>query len=516
MGDMSYVNVDGLIADLNYMNTPQAAELRKALDSNSGYDGYSLEAQVKRFLPAYTVLRNRFATDTEPMSSMAGKQAHYKAQLGFGTFNFPGSMGTAFGGNGTQTSPAAVDIAPFIKTQSINASVELEAIDFARGFDDPIQANTLYNIQAVTRLEELLTLGGNYYALAAPVPTGSQSATTGTAFNPGAWTIKVTALTLEGKLANDTGAATPSAGKSEGESTAGTVTVTVTATAKGALKVSWPVVNGAAAYKVYCSSAYGDSTDVYLLDPATELGYSDGTAMKVTFSGQKWIGVNSIQILHAPAGVVACPTVDGSANTLQFEGALAWCTKTSMYGTDLSSYGPRVFTDMGGQLLNSDSSFGVKEINDALQSLWTYYHTGPTIMVGAPQTIRSITNRIASQSMTRIDISQSRNRFVGGAFVGGYANVYVQDAGFPANIDLIAHPYMPTGMLLLLSESLPMGTYRNGNDPRCWAMGVLKPYTFWKLASTDRHVNFDIYFQETLKCYYPLVQGAIAGIRVDS
>ena len=100
MGAMSYVNVDGLIADLNYMNTPQAAELRKALDSNSGYDGYSLEAQVKRLLPAYTVLRNRFATDTEPMSSMAGKQTHYKAQLGFGTFNFPQAMGTAFGGNG--------------------------------------------------------------------------------------------------------------------------------------------------------------------------------------------------------------------------------------------------------------------------------------------------------------------------------------------------------------------------------------------------------------------------------
>ena len=498
MGDMSYVNTDGLIADLNWMGTPQAAELRKVLDSNSGYDGYSLEQQVKRFLPAYTVLRNRYATDAEPMSSMAGKQAHYKAQLGFGTFNFASAMGTAFGANGTQTAPAAVDIGPYIKTQSLNASVELEAIDFARGFDDPIQANTLYNIQAVTRLEELLTLGGNLYALSAPVPTGSQSATTGTSFNPGAWTVKVTSLSLEGKLANDTGAATPGAGISEGESVVGTATITVTATAKAALKVSWPVVQGAAAYKVYCSSAYGDSTDVYLLDPATEMTYSNGDAIVPTFSGQKWIGVNSIQITHAPAGHVAAPTVDGSANVNQFEGTLAWCSKTNMYGVDLSSYGTRVFTDMAGGLLNSDSSFGVKEINNALQSLWTLYHTGPTIMVGSPQTIRSVTNRIASQSMTRIDISQSRNRFVGGAFVGGYANVYVQDAGFPANIDLIAHPYLPDGQLLLLSETLPMGTYRNQNDSRCWAMGVLKPYTFWKLASTDRHINFDIYFQETL------------------
>ena len=514
MSNLSYVDIDGLVATLSQMGSPQAADLRKALDSNSGYTGYSLVPQVKRFLPAYTVLRQRFATDAEPQSSMAGLQAHYKAQLGFGNFNFGAAMGTAFGANGTQTSPASVDIAPYIKTQSINASVELEAIDFARGFDDPLQQQTIYNLQALLRLEELLTLGGNMVALDAPVPSGT-AAGTGSVFAAGTWTVKVTAITEEGKIRNDTGAATPVGTYTPGESVPGTIGI-VASGPQLYLTVSWPVVAGAMGYKVYCSDVYNNSSDVYLLDPATEIAYKNGDAFVPTTTGQKWIGVNSIRIIAPPAGSVACPSTDGSANANQFEGVAAWCEKTTMYGTDLSGYGDRVFTDMAGGTFTSDSSFGVKEINDALQKLWTLYHTGPTLMAGSPQTIRALTNKIASQSMTRIDISQQKNRFVGGAFVGGYVNVYAQNAGFPGDIDLIAHPYMPDGKLLLLSETLPMGTYRNQNDSRCWAMGVLKPYTFWRLASTDRHVNFDVYFQETLKCAYPLPQSSISGIRVDA
>ena len=507
---MALVDTDGLITALNNVQGfGNLAEFKKALDSTSGFTGYNLEREAKLRLPTYAVLRNRVAVDAGPVGPMAGTQAVWKMQLGYGAFNFGANMGTAFGANGSDGNPGATQIAADYKSQSIHGSVQLEAIDFARGFDDPIKVQSMFNLSALLRIEELLVTGGNAAALDAPIPTGA-GAGSGSIFASGDWTVKVTAVTLEGKLRNDTGAA------NYGESVVGTATITTTA--KLYLDVEWPVVEGAVGYKVYCSAAYDDSTDVYLLDPATEIKYKNGDAFIPTTPGQKWIGVNHIEIVSPPAGSVAAPSGDTSASLTQPEGFVAWCTKSTIYSTNLSSAGPRVFTDMDGGLLTSEAS-GVHEINTVLQQMWNYYHTAPTLMVGSPATIRSITNRIAGQNsgaMMRLDITQERNKIVGGLMVGGYVNQFAQNAGMSTNIDLIAHPYLPDGILLLMSETLPPDTYRFAQDSRCFALDVLKPYTYWQLASTDRNINFDIYFTEVLKCYYPTAQGAIAGIRVDS
>jgi hypothetical protein len=75
---------------------------------------------------------------------------------------------------------------------------------------------------------------------------------------------------------------------------------------------------------------------------------------------------------------------------------------------------------------------------------------------------------------------------------------------------------MPDGSLMLLSETLPPDTYRFAQDSRCFALDVLRPYNYFPLASVDRNINFDIWFLETLKCYYPTSQAAIAGIDVSA
>jgi len=508
---MSLIDTDGLITALNNVQSyGNLGEFKKALDATSGFTGYNLEREAKLRLPTYALLRNRVAVDAGPVGPMSGSQAVWKMQLGFGSLDFGAAMGTAFGANGIEGNPSATPIAADYKSQSIHGSVQLEAIDFARGFDDPVKVQSMFNLSALLRIEELSVAGGNAAAIAAPVPTGASTGT-GTVFAAGVWTVKVTAVTLEGKLRNDTTAS------NHGESVPGSVAVTVPGGGNLVIGVSWPAVHGAVGYKVYVSPAVGNAAAV-LLDPATELLYKDGTAIVPTTPGQKWVGVNSIQIKAVPAGAVAFPTVDTSASLVQPEGFVAWCTKSTIYGTDLSSAGPRVFIDMAGSLLTAEAS-GVKEINNALQQMWNYYHTAPTLMVGSPATIRSITNRIASQnngSMMRLDITQERNRIVGGLMVGGYVNQFAQNAGMSTNIDLISHPYLPDGILLLMSETLPPDTYRFAQDSRCFALDVLKPYTYWQLASVDRNINFDIYYTEVLKCYYPTAQGAIVGIRVDS
>lgn len=520
------IDTGGLITALNNMsgvgqfNSNQLDAFKKALDATSGYTGYNLEREVKFRLPAYTVLRNRVAVDAAPVGPMAGPQANYKMQLGYNGFNFGAAMGTAFGANGSEGNPSAINIGADYKSQSIHGSVQLEAIDFGRQFTDPIKDQSMFNLQTLMRIEELLVTGGNEFAISAPTVTGAQG-TAGSVFGDGDWTVKVTAITLEGALRNATTSTTPAAGAAPGESVPGTATITVSGGAKEYLDVSWPVVEGAVGYKVYCSDQYNDSTDVYLLDPATELAYKNGDSIVPEQTGQAYVGVNHVRIIALPAGTKNAPTVDGSANANQFEGFVAWSTKTTMYGQSLTSAGSRVFIDMDGGTLTAENS-GIKEVNNALQQLWLLYHTAPTLMVGSPATIRSVTNKVTGNNNVSMMLVgnqsgniQSQNKFIGGIMVGGYTNQFAQNAGMSTLIDIIAHPYLPDGFLMLLSETLPPDTYRFAQDSRCFALDVLRPYNYFPLASTDRNINFDIWFLETLKCYYPTAQAAIGGIRVD-
>ena len=496
---------------------------KKALTVSSNYTGYNLERAVKRFLPAYTIMRQRVAVDSGPVGPQSGTQAVFKAQLGFGTFNWAAGMGTPFAANGSDTNPSATTFAADYKQQSVHGAVQVPSIDFGRQFDDPLQAQMMMNMAAISKIDELLTVGGNETVIGTPVPAGA-SGGSGSIFHSGSWKVSVTALTLQGKLANDTGAnVTPQVNSSGanitgsymGETVAGSVTITASTALY--LNVSWPAVPGALAYKVYCSVAYGDTTDVYLLDPALQLGYSDGTSMasSLQYSGQKWIGVNSIRILAIPSGSVGVPTVDGSASANQFEGMFSWATKTNIYGTDLTSY-QRIFQDQAGALLTTDTAGGVKEINTALQKFALVYHTGPTAIVASPATVSSITARIASQSMMRLDLTTKQDHILGGIMVGGYLNRFAQDYGLNPAIDVISHVYLPDGVILFVSETLPPATFRYANDGRCWALDVLRPYNYFPLASVDLNINFNIWFIETLKCFYPLAQGAIVGVRVDS
>src|SRR5271157_785662 len=393
--NLGLIDANGLIAALNQMggipdfnNATSLQAFQKALTSTSGYTGYNLEPTVKRLLPSYTVLRQRVAVDAGPVGAMSGLQAHYKAQLGYNGFDFGAAMGTAFGTNGSDGNPQATDIGADYKSQSIHGAVQLESIDFARQFDDPLQAQSLFNLTTLMRIEELLLLGGNEIVIATPAPTGASGAVGGSTFGVGVWTIKVTALTLRGCIENATAGFVPVGGLANGETVPGTTTATVSASAKTTLTVSWPAIPGAMGYKVYCSSAYSDSTDVYLLNPATEMKCSDGTtAIPIQFTGQKYVTVNAVTIVAAPAGHQGVPTTDGSADANEFEGYFAWATKTTMYGTSLSAAGSRVFTDMAGGKLTAESS-GVTQINDALQSLALFYHTAPTAMVGSVATVR--------------------------------------------------------------------------------------------------------------------------------
>ncbi len=486
-------------------------DLRKALAVSSGFIGYNLEPTAKLMLPLFAGLRNRVAVDKPAQGS---DNATWRMQLGYGSFAFGSNFGTAFGGVGGATTPAAVTVSAAYKTQAIKGDVQFEAIPMARGFDDPLAIETSMALSSLIRLEELLVLGGNQTALTAPVPVGAPStATAVNTFGAGTWTVKVTALTLQGSLTN------AAANSNVGESAVGSVGVVVPGGDADFLDVYWPPVPGAVGYKVYCNPTVASGT--FLLVPVTSLRYrkitsgaTDLTAFGdaiVVPAGQTFVGVNHVQIVGVGSGAAA-PAADGSANADVFEGFFAWCEKNTMYGQSL---GTHFVKDMDGAPLTTAGS-GVSEFDYILQNLWQSWQINPTLIITSPQGTSSLTDKLIAANnaaMYRIEIAQERGQFTGGVFVGGYLNKYAASLmGYqPAVIPVWAHPYCPDGTYLFLTERVP---YQYSREARGFALDVMTPYTYFELARSTRSFPFSTFFTETLKSYHPLAQAAIQGARV--
>jgi hypothetical protein len=486
-------------------------EVRKALTTASGFIGYNLEPTAKLMLPLFAGLRNRVAVD-KPAQGAA--DATWRMQLGYGSFAFGTNMGTAFGAVGGATTPSAVTVSSAYKTQAIKGEVQFEAIPQARGFDDPLAIETSMALSSLIRLEELIVLGGNQVSLAAPAPVGNPSTATAiNTFGTGTWTVTVTALTLQGTITNAT------TNSNVGESLAGTVGVVVPGGDCDFLDVYWPAVPGAVGYKVYCESAEG-AANALLVTVANmryrkiTAGATDLATAGDTFdvpSGQTYVTVNHVQIWGVGTGA-AYVAADDSDNADVFEGLIAWAQKGTMYG---QSIGTHFTKDCNGAPLTTAGS-GVTEFDYILQNLWKTWQINPTLIVTSPQGASNLTDKLVAANnaaMYRIELSQERGGMTGGLFVGGYLNKFAASLmGYqPATIPVWAHPYMPDGTFLFLTERVP---YQYSREARGFALDVLTPYTYFELARSTRTFPFSTFFTETLKCYHPAAQASIVGARV--
>lgn len=496
-----------LMGGAGYNGTP--ADFKKALTAATGFVGYNLEAEAKLMLPMFAGLRSRLPVDTPKMGA---PQATWRMQLGYGSFSFGSSMGTAFGANGNPTTPSAVTVSADYKSQSIEGDVEWEAIQQSRGWDDALAIETSIALSTIIRLDELLVLFGNEAALAAPVPAGAASTlSNANTFAAGTWTVKVTALTGQGTLTN---AATNS---NVGESAVGAVNITVGVGDCDFLDVSWPAVAGALGYKVYCESAEG-AADSKLVTVAN-LRYTNGALTAfgdaiVVPSGQTFVTVNRVQVIGVGSGAAA-PGADGSVSAVQFEGLAAWAEKTTIYGQAVGSH---LGIDMAGLGLTTLGT-GIKEFDSILNNLWTTWHISPSLIVTSPNGVTSLGNKLVaanSGAMFRAEIYEDRNKIIGGLYIGGYTNKFASSMmGVQAAIDVWAHPYCPDGTFLFLTEQMPP-SYRYSRTGNAFGLDVQTPYTYWELGRTKRSIPFDVFFGETLKCYHPLAQAAIQGARVDA
>jgi hypothetical protein len=490
----------------NALGTDIPESLKKTLTAATGFVGYNLEPTAKLMLPLFAGFRNRLAVDTP---AMGAKEATWRMMLGYGSFAFGTNMGTAFAGVGAATTPTSVSVSAAYKSQAIEGDVEFEATQMARGFDDAMAIETSVALSSLVKLDELLCLGGNIDALTPPVIAGSVSTLANPAtFTVGNWDIKVTALTMQGCLTN-----------ASGPSNVGESAVSNTVTLAGGagvtfFDISWPAVPGALGYKVYCSHAAAGA--VYLAHPNTDLYYKNtlaalGAAIVVP-TGQTFVTVNHVQIVSPPTATTLGSAGDASASTIQYDGIVNWAQKDTLYTQAL---GTHIKKDLDGAVLTTAGS-GISEFDYILQNMWNTWVINPSIIITSAQGATSLTDKLVaanSAAMYRFDVTNNANGFTGGLFVGGYLNKFAASmlGQGPATIPVWAHPYMPDGTFLFLTERVP---YQYSREARGFALDVMTPYTYFELGRTQRSFPFSVFFTQTLKCYHPLAQAAIVGARV--
>ena len=499
------------------------SDLKKALTAAGGgsfgtsYAGLLLEREAKILLPTFAGMRNRTPVDTP---AQGAETVQYKAELGYGSFNFSTAMGTAEAGIGQDFTGNPVNIACQYVDQALSNSVTLRATLASKGFDDPFAIAIRQVMSGLTRLEEYQTIGGNQIAIGAPASgTAVCSTSTGNGMGGKYAHFAVTALTLRGILANMAGAPTPAAGVLIGESPYLDI-----ATGSGSTPdwttVSWPAVPGAFGYKVYGGATAAAATLIAPIVSTTQKLYYPsantlttlGNAIVPVTTGQTFVTTTSVMVAAQADGTTAVPTADGTANANEFEGYLAWCQKSTMYGTSLGASPTMI--DMQGQQLTPVAG-GIKELDSILSYQWRQWHASPSLILASPNGAADLSSKILTSTgnvTNFINLSDQQGKFQGGTFMGAYTNKFAgtMQAGSQPVVPIWAHPYWPDGTVAVICENVP---YPYTNEGRGFALDVRLPYTYWPLAQTDVRYPFSILFDETLKCYFPLAQATIAGVR---
>jgi len=478
------------LTKLNNLAIDGASDALSKSITASSVPGIYLIKLAKLMLPVYAGLTNRIPTDSP--KGMGSTKATWRAQLGFGSLTESSFFRQAEASIGVNPPTSFLTFEAPFNDMAVNDSVTLKALRASAGYSDPLQIGVIKAMSALLRGQERVLLGSNSAAISAPAaPTVAQGTPAQTVIAAGSYVVGVSALTYEGWLAQSKGGA-----GAVGETVA-TFGAQFVLGAGSSLNLTWAAVPGAVAYNVYVSGSSG---------------HFSGSSSK----WNKTVTVNKATISALSAGSFTSPTADTTANaTYGIEGLISWCASGNVYGNAIPD--KQAITDNAGAGLTAGNG-GVTQFDTILASLWSTWHTAPSVMVMSPNMNATLVGKLqslGSGTFYRVEVGNERNTVNGGMMVTGYVNKFAPFAdGTPRMIDVIPHPYMPDGTVLFLSETIP---YPMGNESRGFVRDVLLPYTYFPLPSQSAGINqttynFAITTSETLECFNPGPQAALMGV----
>jgi len=442
--------------------------------------GFNLEAPAKLLTPLLAPFRQGISRVTLP-----GKGTNHKK------ITAVTPSGRFFAAQGTRANRFTLtlaDVAVNYKSYGRMGDVTWEGKIAGMNYEDAkARAQALLLLQTL-REEELVIIGGNVTALAAPTGGSGVAATSGGALADATYRIRIFALTMEA-VARASRVARPIAGNkfnftavptidtAVGFSAASSeVSATVTGGGgAGQVTLTWTAVNGAVAYAIYVSTTTGAGN-------------------------QKLQGIvtqTEVVITHTNTTAAADPTGgDTSADTQSFDGIVA----------QLFAAGSGAYTKRLNAPLSAAIGHQIPEIRDALVDMYDRTKVVPDRMLVGSQEQEVIDMSLSSVANDRVNI-------VYNAAAGGVQfqtqKWYASPVGQSKQIAIEENPNLPGGMILFLIDEVP---YQSSEIPAAWQMHMGQDLARLDYAFTKPAEEFEIRHYGALAGYAPGLQGAIHDI----
>jgi hypothetical protein len=460
---------------------------KTGIETALGLVGVDLEAPAKKTYPVLAPLGKRIPRKKHEKGA---KQVDWRAVTGINTAGL--EAGVAESLINTEITFSEIDKYARYKTLNMMSSVTDEAFWMSMGFEDARALSTLAALQSLQIEEEKYILGGNTTTTGvalgtAPTPTLDVTAAGGCT---GTFNVVIVALNLMGYLQRtvDSSGITTAIKTATNKSAKSTAASTGAITSK-MIKASWTTVPGAVGYAVYAGAAGSEK----LQDVVTANYWDSGTGA-LTTSGQ---------------ALTALTDADQSQNVLAFDGIIyqAFATGSGAYIKSLDN-----------TVLTADNAGGVTELDVALKSLWDNRRIGPSLALVNSQEALNITKKVTGGTgnvagfRVTLQPGESQKGLVGSFFVTGYINKFTSSLtpGNPDIVPFLVHPFLPPGMIVFISETLP---YPKPEVASVFEMAVLQPYTAEEFARVTRKYPHGVTTQEALKVYFPAGIAIIYNIK---
>lgn len=459
----------------------------------TGLVSIPLEAPAKSLYNVFLKLRQRIARESE---GKGGLSITWRAL----TSIYAGGVdaGIAEGAVGSTVQFTEADVSATYRTLGRLASATYEAISAAQTFDDAVSKATLGGLQNLQVSEENSLIGGCTTGIAAPGTVSGAGATTsgggltsGTTYYWGVSAVTLMGTAGGGRVAANGNDSTRGAGwaaaypwlTTANDSPNETTVHTGSGSPGGSfnsIKLSWASVKGAFAYNVYV----GTTSTLYYLTQVTVPAFT-----------MVAVPTNTGNVVN---------TSNETANPYQFDGVATQAALAT--GAN--------WTDLAGAALTADTG-GVAQFNAALETMATGPIVAPSLMLLSPHDANTVRTLILSAG-TAVS-TQRFNAEVGpqGEIRGGTIFMEYTNPFFPGMpMEVLAHPFVPQGTALLITEKLPPW-YPNANISTTWAIDTRREFYSIEYAiatASGRVKPIGVYVEEVLKGYFPTGTAVLTGI----
>ncbi|MFD2421664.1 hypothetical protein [Amycolatopsis pigmentata] len=454
--------------------------------TSTGLTLVDLHGPAEELVPVDTPLRNTF-----PRTQGVGTALQYKQITGFtnaqtGTglpllhpgiadttqnnFAVSGSSNALYYNRGPKISYTGQNKSAAYFQFGLSDEVTWSAFFAGQGFQDVRELSQTSTMYASFLAEERMTLygrgtSGNGYsgAVAAPATvTATPSTTGGTLAASTTYHVWVAAVSGFGtSVATDSGAIT-------------------TTGSTGSITVYWTPVQGATGYQVFFGSSAG-ATNAFFVSSVGWAGNS--TTPAITLAGP------------VPSTGATAPTADTSTQAIGYDGILPICLSSS-----------------AGYVGNVNGKFSTTnpgtELQTAFVSMFNTNLARPAQVLANVQDRKQLSDLLKGSSATGFRITIDADGQAGhqlGQIVTG-----IQNEGVGNMVDLDVHPYMPQGVMPILTHTLP---FPNSNITSCWEYRNVQDYMGISWPQMQFSYDFSTYWYGTFLCRAVPWQGALYNIQ---